>query len=77
HDQNYVQQWAEKLQSAIGTAQPSLRPELSLEAFDKDNADGTKTTVYFPRITVYVHNLPHSYLLDAGLLGSSEYKRLL
>jgi len=77
HDQNYVQQWAEKLQSAIGTAQPSLRPELSLEAFDKDNADGTKTTVYFPRITVYVHNLPHSYLLDAGLLASSEYKRLL
>ena len=77
NDQDYVQQWGDKLRLAIETAQPSLRPELSLEAFDKENSDGIKTTVYFPRITIYVHNLPHSYLLDAGLLSSSEYKRLL
>lgn len=32
---------------------------------------------YWPRITVYVHNLPQHYLLDAGLLSSAEYARLL
>jgi len=55
----------------------SLRPELSLETFEKELADGQKIETYLPRITIYVHNLPHSYLLDAGLLGSGEYARLL
>ena len=32
---------------------------------------------WLPRITIYVHNLPHHYLLDASLLSSSEYARLL
>ncbi len=77
NDEAYVQQWAETLRQHIETTQPSLRPELTLEAFEKENADGTKFTTYFPRITIYVHNLPHSYLLDAGLLGSGEYARLL
>ncbi|WP_372403763.1 DNA topoisomerase (ATP-hydrolyzing) subunit B [Acinetobacter piscicola] len=76
-DQNYVQDWAEKLRVEIETAQPSLRPELSIESFDREDAEGIRSTVYFPRITIYVHNLPHHYLLDAGLLGSSEYIRLL
>lgn len=76
-DQNYVQDWAEKLRMEIETAQPSLRPELSIESFDREDAEGIRSTVYFPRITIYVHNLPHHYLLDAGLLGSSEYIRLL
>ena len=34
-------------------------------------------THFWPRVTVYVHNLPHHYLLDNGLLASNEYKRLL
>ena len=55
HDQDYVQQWGEKLRAAIETTQPSLRPVLSLESFDKETADGLKTTIYFPRITIYVH----------------------
>ena len=76
-DQNYVQDWSEKLRVEIETAQPSLRPELSIESFDREDAEGIRSTVYFPRITIYVHNLPHHYLLDAGLLGSSEYIRLL
>jgi len=45
--------------------------------FEKEHADGSKVVHYWPRVTVYVHNLPHHYLLDTGLLGSSEYKRLL
>ncbi|WP_173911963.1 DNA topoisomerase (ATP-hydrolyzing) subunit B [Acinetobacter sp. Marseille-Q1618] len=77
NDQNYVKEWAEKLRVAIETAQPSLRPEFSLESFDREDPEGIRSTVYFPRMTIYVHNLPHHYLLDAGLLGSGEYIRLL
>jgi DNA gyrase subunit B len=76
HDRAYVEQWAEQVRSAVAEIQPSLRPELSLETFEKELADGQKIETY-PRITIYVHNLPHSYLLDAGLLGSGEYARLL
>ena len=74
HDKAYVEQWAEQLRQAIETAQPSLRPEIS---FEKEHADGQKVEHFWPRITLYVHNLPHQYLLDTGLLSSGEYKRLL
>ena len=77
HDEDYVKQWSEQLRAAIEQHQPSLRPEITLEAFEKEHADGEKVTHYWPRVTVYVHNLPHHYLLDSGLLASSEYKRLL
>lgn len=76
-DQAYVQQWGEQLRQSIERLQPSLRPELSIEQFEKEDADGQKSATYWPRITVYVHNLPHTYLLDTGLLGSAEYARLL
>ncbi|MFU9813833.1 DNA topoisomerase (ATP-hydrolyzing) subunit B [Acinetobacter radioresistens] len=77
HDESYVQQWGEQLHSRIADMQSSLRPELSLEKFERIDADGQSSALYWPRITVYVHNLPHHYLLDAGLLGSAEYARLL
>lgn len=77
HERDYVETWAEQLRIAIEKLQPSLRPEISLEAFERENAQGEKSTHYWPRVTVYVHNLPHSYLLDAGLLNSAEYARLL
>jgi len=76
-DRDYVQQWGEQVRAAIEKTQPGLRPELSLEVLEKEGAEGQKIQTYLPRITVYVHNLPHSYLLDAGLLGSGEYARLL
>ncbi|MHA3050598.1 DNA topoisomerase (ATP-hydrolyzing) subunit B [Acinetobacter sp. ANC 4641] len=76
-EQDYVQTWAEHLQAEITKLQPSLRPEVSLESFEVESADGTKVTHYWPRITVYVHNLPHAYLLDSSLLNSAEYARLL
>ncbi len=77
HDESYVQQWGEQLRSRIADMQSSLRPELSLEKFERIDADGQSSALYWPRITVYVHNLPHHYLLDAGLLASAEYARLL
>lgn len=77
HEREYVETWAEQLRSAIEALQPYLRPEISLEAFERENAQGEKSAHYWPRVTVYVHNLPHAYLLDAGLLNSAEYARLL
>ena len=77
HDEEYVKQWSEQLRIAIEKYQPSLRPEISLEVFEKEHADGSKVAHYWPRVTIYVHNLPQSYLLDSGLLASGEYKRLL
>ncbi|MDM1336591.1 DNA topoisomerase (ATP-hydrolyzing) subunit B [Acinetobacter pseudolwoffii] len=76
-DKSYVETWGENLRTAIEAIQPTLRPELTLESFEKELADGQKTQSWLPRITIYVHNLPHSYLLDSVLLGSSEYARLL
>ena len=76
-DKSYVETWGENLRAAIEAIQPTLRPELTLESFEKELADGQKTQSWLPRITIYVHNLPHSYLLDSVLLGSSEYARLL
>ncbi|MFW2047146.1 DNA topoisomerase (ATP-hydrolyzing) subunit B [Acinetobacter variabilis] len=75
-DKAYVETWGEDLRAAIEKIQPSLRPELSLERFEKD-VDGQTVESWLPRITIYVHNLPHHYLLDASLLSSSEYARLL
>ena len=75
-DKAYVETWGEDLRTAIEKIQPSLRPELSLERFEKD-VDGQMVESWLPRITIYVHNLPHHYLLDASLLSSSEYARLL
>ncbi|RZG64976.1 DNA topoisomerase (ATP-hydrolyzing) subunit B [Acinetobacter junii] len=77
HERDYVESWAEQLRAAIEKLQPSLRPEISLESFERENSHGEKSAHYWPRVTVYVHNLPHSYLLDVGLLNSAEYARLL
>ena len=32
---------------------------------------------WLPRVTVYVHQLAHHYLLDSGFINSSEYSKLL
>ena len=75
-DQAYVQQWSEQLITVMNRLQPSLRSEFELEQFDVQVEGETKAT-YYPRVTVYVHNLPHHYLLDGSLLHSTEYARLL
>lgn len=76
-DQAYVNNWIEQVQAHVSHLQPSLKPEVSVEAFEREDTQGLKTTVYWPRITIFVHNLPQQYLLESGLLGSSEYTRLL
>ena len=59
HERDYVESWAEQLRVAIEKLQPSLRPEITLETFERENAP-VRNQHYWPRVTVYVHNLPHS-----------------
>ena len=40
HDQAYVQQWADQVREAVQRLQPSLRPESTLETFERENAQG-------------------------------------
>jgi DNA gyrase subunit B len=75
-DQTYVEHWGQQLQAVISRIQPSLRPEISIEAFEVQT-EGVTKAMYYPRVSLYVHNLPHHYLLDASLLHSVEYARLL
>ncbi|MDO4223060.1 MAG: DNA topoisomerase (ATP-hydrolyzing) subunit B [Acinetobacter sp.] len=75
-DVSYVQNWATALQQHIEQKQANLRPVVALEQFDVE-VNGEKKIAYFPRITLYVHNLPQHYLLDLGLFQSSEYHRLV
>lgn len=74
---DYAEQWASRLVDAIALIQPSLKPEFTLEGFEREQPNGEKTTHFWPRVTIYVHNLPQHYLLDAGLLCSAEYARLI
>ncbi|MFB2579555.1 DNA topoisomerase (ATP-hydrolyzing) subunit B [Acinetobacter sp. c2-A9] len=75
HDQSYVKQWAEKLVQNVADIQASLRPEYSIESFAVEQ-DGEQRTLYYPRVTLYVHNLPQHYLLDQTLFQATEYHRL-
>lgn len=78
-DLNYVEPWANQLIEQIRLIQPSLNPEFSIERFESSTeTDGQMgKTLYWPRLTIYVHNLPQHYLLETALLQSTEYARLM
>ncbi|RYY80847.1 MAG: DNA topoisomerase (ATP-hydrolyzing) subunit B [Moraxellaceae bacterium] len=76
-DQAYVTHWAEQLVAQIAQIQPSLLPEFSIESFTSESVEGVSKTLYWPRLTIYVHNLPQHYLLETALLQSTEYARLI
>ena len=71
-DRAQVQAWADQLQQMIQSKQPLLRAEVTLEAFESESGAS-----YWPRLTIYVHQLPQHYLLDGSFFGSSEYSRLI
>ena len=79
-DRAYVEQWANQLQQRIAEIQPSLTPKVEIETFggvvDAETGEISKQT-FWPRLTIYVHNLPQHYLLESALFQSSEYARLL
>ena len=78
NDKAYVEHWAEQLIEQIKRIQPNLLAEYSLETFSSvpDAEDQPAKTLYWPRLTIFVHNLPQHYLLETALLQSTEYARL-
>lgn len=57
---------------AIGTEAAS-----TAEGEASDNEAFSTKAQWLPRVTVYVHQLAHHYLLDASFINSSEYGKLL
>jgi len=53
-----------------------MKPEVVMEETDDSEALPVKAQ-WLPRITVYVHQLAHHYLLDASFINSGEYSKLL
>ena len=52
--------------------------DVSTEAGDASDSEALSTKAqWLPRVTVYVHQLAHHYLLDASFINSSEYGKLL
>mgnify|MGYP000281736944 FL=1 len=71
-DQAVQQAWADALQAEIARRQPSLNAQIELEVFGEGDS-----RQYWPRLTIYVHQLPQRYLLDHTFFQSTEYARLL
>lgn len=55
---------------------PVIEPEAGA-ALDNDGEAASAKAQWLPRITVYVHQLAHHYLLDASFINSGEYTKLL
>ena len=55
---------------------PVIEPEVGA-TLDSDGEAQPAKAQWLPRITVYVHQLAHHYLLDASFINSSEYTKLL
>ena len=55
---------------------PVIEPEAGA-ALDNDGEAQSAKAQWLPRITVYVHQLAHHYLLDASFINSGEYTKLL
>ena len=53
-----------------------MKPEVEAEVA-VDGETLTTKAQWLPRITVYVHQLAHHYLLDASFINSGEYSKLL
>lgn len=84
-DESVMKTWLEQFNTAMQTTAKDLNPQVELESFSKKSADSEtdteadtqKNTQYFlPRVTIYIHQLPHQYLLDTAFIGSGEYARL-
>ena len=55
-----------------------MKPVVEVEEADISDSEALSTKAqWLPRITVYVHQLAHHYLLDASFINSGEYNKLL
>ncbi|SJN41920.1 DNA topoisomerase (ATP-hydrolyzing) subunit B [Psychrobacter sp. JB385] len=60
----------------LGMTSGVARSETANEAETGNEALSTKAQ-WLPRVTVYVHQLAHHYLLDSSFINSGEYSKLL
>lgn len=60
----------------LGMTSVVARSETANEAETGNEALSTKAQ-WLPRVTVYVHQLAHHYLLDSSFINSGEYSKLL
>ena len=55
-----------------------MKPVIEVEGGENIDAESPVAKAqWLPRITVYVHQLAHHYLLDASFINSGEYSKLL
>ena len=55
-----------------------MKPVVAVEESDSSDTEAVVAKAqWLPRITVYVHQLAHHYLLDASFINSGEYTKLL
>ena len=74
-DDAYMTAWVAELTQNLAITAQGLNPQIALESFVKQEGETSKT-YYLPRITIFIHQLPHAYLLDTAFVGSGEYSRL-
>ena len=74
-DEGQMRNWVEALTQNLAVTADGLHPQIELEPFSKQEGDHQKT-YYLPRVTIFIHQLPHAYLLDTAFIGSGEYSRL-
>ncbi|ERL56537.1 DNA topoisomerase (ATP-hydrolyzing) subunit B [Psychrobacter aquaticus] len=53
-----------------------MKPQVDIEEGANSDTLSTKAQ-WLPRVTVYVHQLAHHYLLDSSFINSGEYSKLL
>ncbi len=76
YHQEKMQNWLDELQNKLNDTIGELNPQVELELFSKKDNDGIEQSYYLPRVTIYIHQLPHQYLLDTTFIASAEYARL-
>ncbi len=76
YHQEKMQNWLDELQNKLNDTVGELNPQVELELFSKKDNDGIEQSYYLPRVTIYIHQLPHQYLLDTTFIASAEYARL-
>lgn len=63
--------------SSSGQPEDMLNLNLSGDGAVDDSALLSDKAQWLPRVTIYIHQLAHHYLLDASFINSGEYSKLL
>ncbi len=67
-----------EVMDAAATDLLGMKPQPEVESETAANSELLSAKAqWLPRVTVYVHQLAHHYLLDASFINSGEYARLL